>query len=80
MHESIIYFEAKSLLLDVQNTVSFDDVKLDLSFLHDLIISMTSPSKTTDSRLFFSFKPIFEVTCVLVGHHISDVHGLVLSR
>ena len=32
MHESIIYFVAKSLLLDVQNTVSFDDVKLDLSF------------------------------------------------
>ena len=32
MHESIIYFEAKSLLLDVQNTVNFDDLKLDLSF------------------------------------------------
>lgn len=32
MHESIIYFEANSLLLDVQNTANFDAVNTELSF------------------------------------------------
>ena len=32
MHHSIIYFEANSLLLDVQNTLNFDVVTADLTF------------------------------------------------